>query len=259
MNTAMIIPKLRAPIVLVHGLLGFDKIDALGTTLVNYFPGIPELMTAAGNRVLIPFLAPTGGVAERAAQLKDFILKNSPQEPVHLFAHSMGGLDSRYMIARLDMADKVLTLTTIGTPHRGTSFADWGVDRFERIVKPILDTIGMPYQAFYDLRRANCKTFNEQVKDAPSVRYFSVAGQHDGHLLLPEWLLPHSIVKRHEGDNDGIVSIASATYGETVDVWEGDHLRLVNWFHPIIHYGGSWKDPGPRYGALLRRLADLGY
>ena len=71
MNGAMVIPQLRAPIVLVHGLFGFDKIDALGTTLVNYFPGIPELMTAAGNRVLLPFLTPTGGVAERARQLKD--------------------------------------------------------------------------------------------------------------------------------------------------------------------------------------------
>ena len=85
------------------------------------------------------------------------IVKNSTHEPVHLFAHSMGGLDSRYMISQLDMADRVLTLTTIGTPHRGTSFADWGVDRFERIVKPILDIIGMPYQAFYDLTAPTAK------------------------------------------------------------------------------------------------------
>lgn len=255
----MIIPKLRSPIVLVHGLLGFDKIDALGTTLFNYFPGIPEVMTAAGNRVLIPFLTPTGGIEQRAKELKDFILKHSPNDPVHLIAHSLGGLDSRSMISCHDMADKVLTLTTLGTPHRGTSFADWGVSRFARIVRPLLDTIGMPYQAFYDLRRENCKAFNEKVQDAPGVRYFSVAGKHDGHFLMPEWLLPYNIVMKHEGDNDGIVSVASATYGEHVDIWDGDHVHLVNWYHPVTHYRGIRRDPAERYGPLLRRLADLGY
>jgi len=36
---------------------------------------------------------------------------------VHLFAHSMGGLDARHMITHLGMANRVRTLTTIGTPH----------------------------------------------------------------------------------------------------------------------------------------------
>ena len=39
----------------------------------------------------------------------------------------MAGLDARYMISKLGMADKVATLVTIGTPHRGSYFADWGV------------------------------------------------------------------------------------------------------------------------------------
>src|ERR1700680_3312371 len=119
----MNIPKLRASIVLVHGLFGFDRLEVAGTTLVNYFPGIPDLFQAAGNRVLIPSLPPTGGVEQRAACLKEFLLKNSANEPVHLIAHSLGGLDARYMISRLGMADQVLTLTTIATPHRGSSFA----------------------------------------------------------------------------------------------------------------------------------------
>ncbi|MSQ93177.1 MAG: hypothetical protein EXR98_01325 [Gemmataceae bacterium] len=255
----MIIPKLRSPIVLVHGLLGFDRVQIGGTTLFNYFPGIPELMRAANNRVLIPSLTPTAGIEQRAKELKDFINKNSPGEPVHIFAHSMGGLDSRYMISRLDMGRQVLTLTTIGTPHRGTSFADWGVGRFERLLKPFLATIGMPLQGFYDLRRENCKTFNEKVLDVPSVRYFSVVGKHDGHFLHLEWLLPYNIVSKQEGENDGIVSIASANYGEVCDQWEGDHIRLVNWYHPAAHYRGLVTDPADRYGALLRRLSDLGY
>lgn len=256
----MTIPKLRSPVVLVHGLFGFDKIGVAGTTIVSYFRGIPELLTAAGNRVLIPTLTPTGGVEARAKQLKDFLLQHSPGEPVHLIAHSLGGLDARYMISCLDMAAYVLTLTTLGTPHRGTSFADWGIHRLERLIKPLLDSIGMPYQAFYDLTRANCARFNEKVLDATNVRYFSVGGKHTSHFLHLEWMLPHRIVTRHEGDNDGVVSLHSAKYGEHFEEWEGDHLMLVNMLNPLqLLRGRAWHDPSPRYGAILRRLADLGY
>jgi triacylglycerol lipase len=255
----IIIPKLRAPIVLVHGLLGFSKIEVAGATLLDYFRGIPELMIAAGNRVYAPLLSPTGSVAQRANQLKEFLVHHTPGDPVHLIAHSLGGLDSRYMISCLDMAPHVLTLTTLGTPHRGTSFADWGISRFARIIQPMLDSIGLPYQAFYDLTKTKCKTFNETVLDAPNVRYFSVGGKHDGHLLQPEWYLPYSIVSKAEGENDGIVSLASANYGEYFEEWEGDHLMLVNMPHPMHLYRGIWRDPAPRYGAILRRLADLGY
>lgn len=255
----MIIPKLRSPIVLVHGLLGFNKIEFGGATFLDYFRGIPELMIAAGNRVLIPTLSPTGSVEDRAKQLKEFLVKHAPGDPVHLLAHSMGGLDSRYMITCLDMAPQVLTLTTLGTPHRGSSFADWGINRFERIVKPALDMIGMPYQAFYDLTTTKCKSFNENVLDVPGVRYFSVGSKHEGHVLQPEWLLSYNIVTDAEGDNDGIVSLASATYGEHFEQWEGDHLMLVNMLNPMHHYLGTWRDPAPRYGAILRRLADMGY
>src|SRR5260370_42271499 len=148
---ALVIPRLRTPVVLVHGLLGFGRYQVAGYTLTNYFPGISEALEQAGNRVLIPNLSPTGGTAQRAKQLKDFLLEHSPNEPVHLLAHSMGGLDSRYMISRLGMANHVLTLTTLGTPHRGSSFADWSILRLEPLAKPVLDFIRMPVPAFYDL------------------------------------------------------------------------------------------------------------
>jgi triacylglycerol lipase len=204
-------------------------------------------------------MTPTGAVAKRALQLKEFLLTHSPHEPVHLIAHSLGGLDSRYMISCLGMDDLVLSLTTLGTPHRGSSFADWGVRRLERLVRPVLNFVGMPAEAFYDLTQARCRAFNENVPDSPKVRYFSVAGRHDGHLLRPEWLLSHRIVLQHEGDNDGVVSVESARYGEDAEVWDGDHLTLVNWLNPLAPQGGFNRDPKPRYAKLLGRLADLGY
>ena len=112
---------------MVHGLLGFDRVAWGNWVLADYFHGIPDALRAAGNRVLVARLSPMGSIAERAAQLKEQIDKEFPHEPVHLLSHSMGGLDSRYMIAKLGMAEHVLSLTTLGTPHRGSAFADWGV------------------------------------------------------------------------------------------------------------------------------------
>jgi triacylglycerol lipase len=255
----MLVPKLRSPIVLVHGLLGYGRLEVCGWTISSYFCNIPELLSAGGNRVLVAQMSPTGGVAERAAQLKLFLGREVPREPVHLIAHSMGGLDARYMISRLDMASLVLTLTTLGTPHRGTAFADWGVNRFERLLKPVGQRLAVPLQAFYDLTTATCQAFNEQVPDAPGVRYFSVAGRHEGGWLSPEWQLSHAIVSRAEGANDGIVSIASATYGEHCEVWQGDHLSLVNRLNPISLSRGLCQERSPRYAALLGRLADEGF
>ena len=44
----MTIPKLRSPIVLVHGLLGFNRLELAGATFANYFRGIPELIQPSG-------------------------------------------------------------------------------------------------------------------------------------------------------------------------------------------------------------------
>src|SRR5579871_2580324 len=131
------IPRLRAPIVLVHGLMGFDSLRLGPLLLVEYFRGIPAVLRAAGNRVFVASLSPTGGIVDRAGQLKDLLDRESPHEPVHLLAHSMGGLDSRYLISRMGMAHRVLSLTTLGTPHRGTTFADWGVRRLQRVLQPL--------------------------------------------------------------------------------------------------------------------------
>jgi triacylglycerol lipase len=45
---------------------------------------------------------------------------------VNFVAHSMGGLDCRYLISTIKPTSyQPLSLTTIGTPHRGSPFMDW--------------------------------------------------------------------------------------------------------------------------------------
>jgi triacylglycerol lipase len=255
----MIIPRLRAPVVLVHGLLGFDRLQVGNWVLADYFPGIPEALRAAGNRVLVARLSPTGGIADRAGQLKDLIDRESPHEPVHLFGHSMGGLDSRYLISRLGMAGRVLSLTTLGTPHRGSPFADWALRHFGHFFSPVLEFIGIPYQAVRDLTVASCRAFNESAPDAPAVRYFSVAGRFRPDWLAPEWQLPAAILEKAEGPNDGVVSVESARYGEGCEIWDDDHLGLVNFRHPLRKAFRPAPDRVAHYAGLVRRLADEGF
>lgn len=252
----MVIPKLKAPIVLVHGLFGVSSIRVGGMTVFDYFAGIPKVLSSVGNRVLTPNLSPTGSVADRAQQLKDFLEQEAPGDGVHIFAHSMGGLDARYMISKLGMDNRVASLTTLGTPHRGTAFADWGVSRLRFLVQPVLDLFGIPDRAFYDLTRTSCEAFNKNVPDAPGVRYFSVAASHDC-AAYPEWSIPYNIVFREEGQNDGVVSVESAKYGSVIDVWDGDHFSLINWTGRFRQQRAE-SAVHKRYGPLLRRLADEG-
>src|SRR5262245_56440876 len=188
------IAHLRAPIVLVHGVLGFDRIKLGHWELYRYFPGIEEYLRGAGNRVLTPCLSITRGVADRAYELRRFIRREAPGEKVHILAHSMGGLDARYMISRLGMEDRVLSLTTIGTPHRGTCFADWGVRKLDWLLAPAFRLFGIADRAFRDLTTEGCQRVNELAPNVPGVRYFSVAGRCEPALIKPMYWLPHRIV-----------------------------------------------------------------
>lgn len=253
------IPQLADPIVLVHGLCGFTQLKAFRRPAKDYFPGIRECLEVAGNRVLTARVSPTSSIARRAADLKRFIQRHVPHGPVHVIGHSLGGLDARFMTARLGMENRVKSVTTIGTPHRGTAFADWGWSHISYFITPLLRLMGVPYDAFIDLRTDRCERFNEAVRDVPGVRYYSVAGVCEKPWLGLEWLLPSRIVRKAEGANDGIVSVTSATWGEHTDVWDGDHLNLVNWPNRIAKKRGVWADRAPDYGRIVRRLAAAGF
>jgi triacylglycerol lipase len=249
------LPRLHNPILLLHGFLGFDELKLGPWTVARYFANLPDALRAAGNRVHVARVSPTRGIARRAAELRAFLDRELPGERVHLIGHSMGGLDCRYLISRLDMASRVLSLTSIATPHRGTAFADWGIRRMHWWFRSVCNFLGIPYQAVFDLTKSACAAFNEEVPDAPGVHYYSIAGRHEGNWRSPEWLLPHRIVLDAEGPNDGIVSVDSARWGESVDVWNGDHINLVNWSNPLARLRRLEEERTSQYAALMERLA----
>lgn len=107
-----------APAVLVHGLTGTP----------DDFARVAKALQAKGRETSAPFLTPNNGtppLEELSAQLAAFIDKEVPPDrgPVHLVAHSMGGLVCRHYLQSRGGLSRVRSLITLGTPHRGTWMA----------------------------------------------------------------------------------------------------------------------------------------
>jgi len=243
---------MTAPIVLVHGLGGFDCLLAGRRPAKEFFPGVRRHLAEAGHEVFLPSISPTASVVVRATELAASIDDRFGTQPIHLIGHSLGGLDARYLTSHLGFENRVLSLTTIGTPHRGSPFADWAVRYLQRFYRPLFRAFGIPVDAFRDLTTDACSRFNERTPDAPNVPVVSVAGVCDKPWLGPEWWFPSRIVDDAEGPNDGIVSLQSATWGSRTETWQADHLNLVNWPNRIMQRAGLWTDPGADYQRLVQ-------
>lgn len=147
----------------------------------------------------------------------------------------MGGLDSRYMLSRLKPPNvKVLSLTTIASPHRGSAFADYvfeqiGPTNLPKIYRA-LGKLDIQTGAFQQLtRRYMSEDFNPNTPDREGVRYFSYGASVEP-AMWSAFRSPHRIVEAAEGANDGLVSVASSKWGDyqgtLVNV---SHLDLINW------------------------------
>ena len=221
---------------LAHGLLGFDELRLAGNLLpgIQYWRGIIDALRANGFEVISTTVPASGTIEERAAKLGADIAAKANGKSVNIIAHSMGGLDARYMISRLKPSDvTVLSLTTIATPHRGSSFADFCFNKlggWTPSVYKSLGSLGVSTGAFKQLTtRYMNEEFNPKTPDVKGVRYFSYgATAHPPFYSM--FYEPRVIVERAEGPNDGLVSVASSKWGTykgtLVDV---THLDLIDW------------------------------
>lgn len=260
---------LRYPIVLVHGLGGFSRLQfSLGERAViniHYFHSVAAHLRAAGvPAVHAAALPPHGGVARRAEALAEFIACGVATPHFHLVAHSMGGLDSRHYLTHLGGAVRgALSLTTLATPHRGSPIATLAV---ERLFNPCLVVARKLHlnrmlmlaltqtAAHRDLRPAACAAFNDATPDAPGVAYFSWAGAPAASAvqwpLKPSW---HMLCKRARGEaNDGLVTVSSARWTGWRGCVPADHLSLAGW--QLTREARRDFSPGEFYPGLLADL-----
>ncbi|KAL0096121.1 Alpha/Beta hydrolase protein [Phycomyces blakesleeanus] len=118
----------RAPIVLCHGLYGFDLWgpDAFPALQFHYWQGIEDALAKLGAKVIVTGVPKTGSIRERAQELHAVLKAIMKDKDVNFVAHSMGGLDCRYLLSHIkDRPYRPRSLTTICTPHQGSPVMDW--------------------------------------------------------------------------------------------------------------------------------------
>jgi len=204
---------------------------------IKYWRGIKEVLVAKGVEVITTSVPTTGSIEERANALENEISKKALGRDVNIVAHSMGGLDSRFLISHIKPAKfNVLSLTTVATPHRGSSAADIifreiGEGRLPGIYK-LLARLKVDSGAFRQLTRQYMQEeFNPTILDDPSVRYFSY-GASAKPSVFSVFRLTHDLIEELEGPNDGLVSVSSSKWGK--EGYKGTlmgvtHLDLINW------------------------------
>ncbi|GAA5874741.1 hypothetical protein JCM16303_002968 [Sporobolomyces ruberrimus] len=120
--------KPRHPIVLCHGLYGFD-VRGPGFFRLHYWGDLLKILRGIiGAEVYVTAVPGTGSVKKRAHVLHQS-LEDTPSllnRDINFVAHSMGGLDARYLISQIrPVLYHPRSLTSICTPHRGSEFMAW--------------------------------------------------------------------------------------------------------------------------------------
>ncbi|PKM28922.1 MAG: lipase [Gammaproteobacteria bacterium HGW-Gammaproteobacteria-11] len=113
--------KTQYPIVLAHGMLGFDNI--LG---INYWYGIPSALRKDGASVYVTEVSQLDTSESRGEQLLaqvEEIVAISGKPKVNLIGHSHGGPTIRYVAAV--RPDLIASATSVGAPHKGSAAADF--------------------------------------------------------------------------------------------------------------------------------------
>src|SRR6185369_10558770 len=115
---------------------------------------------------------------------------------VVIIAHSMGGLDARYMISRMGMAERVAALITISTPHRGSPYADWCLLNVGKRMGglKLMKLLGLNVKAISDLTLESCARFNDKIDDHPEVKYYSISAARPMHRVPAFLLHSHKLI-----------------------------------------------------------------
>ena len=110
----------KYPIVLVHGLFGFDSLVGF-----DYFYGIPQTLTKSGAQVYVAQISATNSSELRGEQLLtqvENVLAITGAKKVNLIGHSHGAPTARYVASVAP--EMVASVTSVGGVNKGSTVAD---------------------------------------------------------------------------------------------------------------------------------------
>ncbi len=231
---------MKYPVVLVHGVAVKEKLP------LRAFGRIPDRIRDGGYEVYIADVDAFGTVENNAHQLKNYILKileTTGAEKVNLIGYSKGGLDAKMMIEKLDMAEKIASLTTVCTPHKGSVIASfvWGwPEPIKKLLSGMLDFLYKhilkdEHPDSMAVCRELCHVDEPEPfshTDAFLCQSYSTVLERGRDCILMAPSMKYQ--KRKTGlDNDGMVSVESAKFGE----YRGNalsesisHLQIIDLF-----------------------------
>ncbi|GME78831.1 unnamed protein product [Ambrosiozyma monospora] len=240
--------------------------------LFEYWYGIKDMLKQKGCKVIVAKVPPFATIETRAQELNKFITKNlykiKPNEidsetetdkpiKINLIAHSMGGLDCRFLISKLEKHGyEVASLTTISSPHRGTYAADFAL---KFLPQPLLNRY---FPSVKQLTMSECNRMNNELPNDPNVKYYSYGAcftPNPANFFYITWKIIYSV----EGPNDGMISLKSAQWGKYLGYLENvDHLDLINWVGGLTKAKNLWNgtqfDPIDLYLDIVDNLSKDG-
>ena len=261
--------RTRYPLLLVHGFAMKD------TFFMHSFGRIDRILRIQGHQVFTSRIDAVGNVENNAQQLKEEVERicaETGAEKVNIIAHSKGGLDAKYMIQHLGMADRVASLTTLCTPFKGSPiasfilrfpefavrYAAWWINLAYRILG---DRTPDSFTACQEMRRVTdentetlncagpvfCQSFSSAVRKGEKGQDFVMSIP----LAFSRWLEKNRIT-------DGLVPKDSAIFGN----YRGDCVDGSISHTEIVDFMVADKKRDKIYAfysALCEELVNAGY
>ncbi len=278
----------RYPIVLAHGLFGFDAI--LG---VDYWYKVPETLQADGAQVFITSVANSNSPEVRGEQLIleiEQVLAITGADKVNLIGHSHGGPTTRY--AASVRPDIIASVTSVSGVNKGTPVADGVYDWYqggspltgavEGLATALATAIDFLSGGGYEqdviaslasMTTADAMVFNQQHPggipasacgegdyEYNGVRYYSWAGAEPlTNILDPleSVTVVASVFFDGNTPNDGLVGACDANLGMVVrNDFRMNHLDEINQTFGIHHL--TETDPLAVFRTHANRLQQAG-
>lgn len=223
---------------------------------IEYFNEVRELVVRMGHPPpLLHKVPPLADSKTRSEGLASAIRAFFPAGPIHIVAHSMGGLDSRRLIAsNPDLAARIVSLTMLSTPNQGSPLADLlAGDRpslfsnFSALLsgsfsslrlgglydafRAALAMVGINIGALKDLTKKDAEAMPDVATTHRQIAYrsYAASGRVPRSPTSKILALSHEYILKavNGGPNDGAVTVESAKYGKFMGTWDCDHLDQV--------------------------------
>ena len=266
----------KYPILMIHGV-GFRDLK-----WPLYWGRIPTALAGTGAVLFYGQQDCWARIEDNAKSIKARIrqvLDETGSGKVNIIAHSKGGLEARMAASSLRMGGQIASITTIGTPHRGSktidkllkapdslfNIASFAVDNWIGLLG---DTKPNFYAVCKDFSTEYAAIFNKENPDVPGVYYQSFAGVMKNPLSDINLSTANAIVKLIEGENDGLVSVESAKWGASFTLLTGRTNRGVSHYDEIDFRrsplssksgGDGIADICDVYKAIVKDLAERGF